>query len=126
MSNSQGTKYIMPQELEVWYVLPAIRRELSKALLDLELSRGKIASILGVSKASISHYIRRKRAKEVDFDKELIQKIRGSAERIATNEGLYMKEVQELCKFIRKSRRLCQIHRERESSTYATCTVCLE
>jgi len=126
MTKTQGTKYIMPQELEVWYVLPAIRRELSKALLDLNLRREQIANILGVSNASISHYLHRKRAKEVDFDEVLIQKIRKSAARIAENEDLYLKEVQELCKFIRKSRRLCQIHQQKTSSTYATCTVCLE
>lgn len=126
MTKAQGTKHIMPQELEVWYVLPTIRRELAKAFLDLNLSREKIANILGVSKASISHYLRNKRAKEVEFDKELIQKIRDSAVKIADHEELYMEEVQELCKFIRQSRRLCQIHMEKSNSAYAACTVCLE
>ena len=126
MTKAPGTKYIMPQELEVWYVLPTIRRELAKSLLDLQLSREKISEILGVSKASISHYLRRKRGNEVEFDDELIKKIKESAIRIVENENNYLEEVQELCKFIRVSRRLCQIHMEKSNSSYATCTVCLE
>ena len=125
MTKAQGTRQIMPQEIEVWYVLPTIRRELAKAFIDLNLSREKVSNILGVSKASISHYLRNKRAKEVEFDGELVEKIKESAVRIAKDKELYMEEVQELVKFIRQSRRLCQIHQAKSSSTYATCTVCL-
>ena len=126
MTKGQSLKHIMPQELEVWYILPTIRRELSKALLDLDWNRERIATTLGVSKASISHYIRNKRAKEVEFDDVLLKKIRESAARIAENDDLYMEEVQLLCKYIRSSRRLCQIHKLKSDITYATCSVCLE
>lgn len=44
--------YLLPQEIEVWYIIPAIRKELSKQLTSkYEFSYEKAGKALGISKA---------------------------------------------------------------------------
>ena len=58
--------YLLPQEIEVWYIIPAIRKELAKLLTQkYELSYDKAGVILGVSKAAISQYLSNKRANKI-------------------------------------------------------------
>jgi len=70
--------YSLPQEIEVWYVIPALRRELAKALtLKHKLSQKEAAELLGISEAAVSQYIKEKRAKQIKFtrqDKKEIEK----------------------------------------------------
>ena len=64
------------QEIEVWYILPTIRREIVKGLLDRGLSQNEIAKRLALRKSTISQYVHNKRGKEVNFDentRELIK-----------------------------------------------------
>ena len=69
--------WMMPQEVEVWYVLPAIRRELSKVMktkvvqradVDGEVKEHKItqkeiARMLGVTEPAITQYLLKKKDK---------------------------------------------------------------
>jgi uncharacterized protein len=55
--------YSLPQEIEVWYVIPAVRRELARILTSKHgLSYEKTGNVLGISKAAISQYQKNKRA----------------------------------------------------------------
>ena len=57
---SQSLTYMvhMPQEIEVWYVIPAIRKQLAKALVgEHKLPQKQVADIMGVSSAAISQYL---------------------------------------------------------------------
>ena len=51
-----------PQEIEVWYVLPAIRKELVVTLKEKNLTQKKIAEFLNITEAAVSQYIKQKRA----------------------------------------------------------------
>jgi hypothetical protein len=45
----------MPQEIEVWYIIPAIRKELAKRLVQHhEVAQKDVAELLGVTEAAIS------------------------------------------------------------------------
>ena len=44
----------LPQEIEVWYLIPAIRAELAKELLKEGINQTKIASILNITNAAVS------------------------------------------------------------------------
>ena len=39
----------MPQEIEVWYIIPALRRELAKQMVEAGLTQKKIADLMGIS-----------------------------------------------------------------------------
>ena len=61
-------KGYLPQEIEVWYVLPALRREYAKVLIkEHKLSQKGVAEILQVTESAISQYLTGKRASKVKF-----------------------------------------------------------
>jgi len=103
---------LMPQEIEVWYVLPALRKELAKIMVsEMKLSQKQAAEILGVTESAISQYKTAKRASRVQFDEKTLAELRKSAKRIAKDKSLLMREMVQLSKNIRKSQVLCKIHR---------------
>jgi predicted transcriptional regulator len=61
--------YHLPQEIEVWYIIPAIRRELAKQLIKKGLKQREVAEILGTTEAAVSQYLHKKRAQEIKFPK---------------------------------------------------------
>ena len=114
----------MPQEIEVWYVLPAIRRELSIALKELGCSQKKTADILKVTEPAISQYIKSKRAKKVIFDEESKKMIKAAAERLIRNPELIMQEMQGLCDFLKKRNVVCELHKSM-SDLPKDCNACM-
>ena len=49
---------IYPQEIEVWYVLPVIRSELAKELLNHNLTQKEISLKLGITEAAMfKHFL---------------------------------------------------------------------
>ena len=101
---------MMPQEMEVWYILPAIRRECAKRMAQRGLNQREIAKRLFITEAAVSQYINGKRG-EIEFP-ELIQKeIDQSVTQLLTN-GTLIQEFEQLCRKIRASGFLCIIHKK--------------
>jgi len=69
----------VPCEIVTWYLLPAIRREMSSIMVnEYEMQQKDAAKLLGVTNAAVSQYISRKRG-NVNFDgivREEFKKIR--------------------------------------------------
>lgn len=116
---------VMPQEIEVWYVLPAIRRELSKEMIKLGMTQRKVAALLKVTEATISQYLKSKRAKEIKFDQKILNEIKASASRIVEEESQILDEIQRICELIKKTNLLCKIHRKYDKDVLAKCKACL-
>ncbi|MBW3000232.1 helix-turn-helix domain-containing protein [Candidatus Woesearchaeota archaeon] len=114
-----------PQEMEVWYVLPAIRRELAKNMLKLGLKQKEIAKALKIAESAVSQYLKSKRAKEIDFPEEIAAEIKHSAEAIVRDNSLLMAEIQRLCILIRKSNLLCELHKK-HAVVPEECDICLK
>ncbi len=117
-------KILMPQEIEVWYVIPAIRRELARAMVRKGLTQKKISERLGVTEAAISNYMKSKRASGVEFTDELMTEIACSAESIVSGSCV-VKETQRLCDICKSSMTLCRIHK-RYGAPGENCRVCLK
>ncbi|MBA3044390.1 helix-turn-helix domain-containing protein, partial [archaeon] len=47
----------MPCEVIIWYILPGIRREITKSLLKNGLSQREVAKKLGITDAAVSQYL---------------------------------------------------------------------
>jgi predicted transcriptional regulator len=102
----------MPQEIEVWYVLPAIRKEFAKLMIKKGLSQREAAEKLGVTESAISQYIKEKRAKEViAFDREIKSKMEKSVARVLEG-GSLVKEMQKICLMVKNKRILCKISKK--------------
>ena len=58
----------IPCELVVWYVLPTIRREVARELVNSHgMSQAEVARKFGVTDAAISQYLKKKRGERWIF-----------------------------------------------------------
>ncbi len=115
-------KISMPQEIEVWYVFPAIRREFAKELLIKGFSQKQIASKMGLTQAAVSQYIKSKRATNLVFEKEVKNEIKKAVNRFVKT-GNMVKEMLYLSGYIKKNMHICKIHKSFENIP-KNCALC--
>ena len=116
---------IMPQEMEVWYLIPALRRELTEIFIsDFNLSQREVSKILGITESAISQYLKSKRGNELKFNREEIDEIKKTAQDIIengnANENLY-----KVCVKLRACDSLCKLHRKHDCSIAGDCDLCV-
>jgi hypothetical protein len=100
--------YSLPQEIEVWYIIPAIRKEFARILTEKHsMTLEKAGNLIGVSKAAISQYLSNKRAGKFKLPKEIKKEIEKSANIIAKDEKKAIEEIERILDLIRKSRGSC-------------------
>ena len=123
-------KLVQPQEVIVWYILPAIRRVLTNILInDYQMPQTKIATRFGLTEPAISQYKdkvgkKNTRGKQVEFGSIIIAEIKESARRIAEDNDVYApKEVQRILKFIENGGHLCKFHKQ-FGIVHPDCKVC--
>ena len=102
--------YTLPQEVEVWYIIPAIRRELSKDLIRKHgVTYEKTGRLLGLTKAAISQYLSNKRARKIKLHPRAEKEVLKSAEKIILNKTDAVIEIQRILKLIRKKGLHCEV-----------------
>ncbi len=117
-------RLLQPQEIEVFYVLPALRRELAFCMKETGKSQKDIAKLLSVTEPAISQYMSSKRAAIIKFNETLRGAVREASKRI-TNETSMFREMQRLLKLMREERVVCQVHGSLGSAPKG-CNVCFE
>lgn len=115
-----------PQEIELWYIIPAIRKELSKELKLLGLKQKDIANLLGITEAAVSQYQSSKRATNLKLNKELQKTIKKAAKQLINNTDSLLETVQELCETIRKQGILCKVHKKHSKNIPKKCKICMK
>lgn len=121
--------WMMPQEVEVWYVLPAIRRELAKVMktkvitrtnengekVDHKITQKEIARMLGVTEPAITQYLlkkkgQRSRGDQVSLPDSILKELDKSADkmiaeyekaRIRDDEDIFETMTREINRIIR-------------------------
>ncbi len=121
-----NNKIMFPPEVEVWYILPAIRKEIALGLIKKGLSQKQIATILGVTEASISHYKKNKRASENILTAEAKLLTAEATNSITKDPRSYYKVTTRLLDQIRKSGLLCDLYEEKThlEEEHRACTDC--
>ncbi len=113
-----------PCEIVVQKVLPAIRAELARIMLEEGLPQQQVAMRLGLSKAAVSQYVSAKRGKEISFSSDTGKKIKELAEslvgELAPNDAVG--SLCAVCKGIQASGWLCREHLQKSDD----CTYCLK
>jgi uncharacterized protein len=113
---------VLPQEIEVWYVIPAIRKELSLCLVkDFEMSYEKVGNLLGISKAAISQYQKNKRATKVKLPGEALKQVSISCKRLVGNRSDSSFEIQRILDFIKKKDLNCEVCDKEENGILKGC-----
>ena len=118
---------LMPQEIEVWYLIPAIRKELTLVLIkDFHCSQKDVADILGVTESAVSQYIKAKRANELQFSKQELDEIKRTADIIIKNKKNAYDALYKLTIKLRGTENLCKFHKKRDKSLPINCKICCE
>lgn len=103
-------KLIFPQEIEVWYILPAIRKKIALKLIEKGLVQKDVAKMMGITPAAVSQYKKQKRAKVEIFDKEMEKELEKSVQRIIKNHKSLANEIIYLNNQIKKKGIVCKIY----------------
>lgn len=117
-------KYAMPQEIEVWYIIPAIRREFAVLMSKKGLNQTETAEKLGITKAAVSQYIKNKRANKFKFDSRTEKEIIKSVNRILKNSSV-ISETQHICNLLKENYMICQLHHFLDHSLPKNCELCM-
>ena len=117
----------MPQEIEVWYIIPAIRRELAKSMIDdYKLTQKQVSEHMGITEAAVSQYLSSKRAKEVVFTNAVLEEIKISAKNIIEDQILLVPEMLRLCKLTAVKQVMCDIHKKQDVELPEGCEICFD
>jgi len=116
-------RVLQPQEIEVFYVIPALRRELALCMKASGRSQKAIASLLGVTEAAVSQYFSSKRAATIKFNDRMKSVIREASARINDEMSMFS-EMQQLLRLSREERVVCQAHES--LGCPKSCTACFE
>jgi predicted transcriptional regulator len=120
----------IPCELIVWYVLPSIRRELARELVEKHhLSQAEVARRFGVTDAAISQYLKAKRgtSKEIENSgkyEEFKKEVEVAAVRIMNGSDI-VTETCRVCEMVKKSGMLVKVY-EIHTGVRAPDCVCPE
>lgn len=117
--------YLLPQEIEVWYIIPKVRKELALLLTKkYGLSYEKTGDILGISKAAVSQYISNKRANKIGLSKDVEKEIGISAQTIIDKKSNGLKEIQRILEIMKKTKCSCEVCKQynKEVLKYCNCS----
>ncbi len=114
--------YSLPQEIEVWYIIPAIRKELSRLLVRKhKLTMEKAGMILGVSKAAVSQYLGNKRADKAKLSGKIKREIEKSANKIIKDNNLAVVEIERILNLMKTWRCSCVVCRKYNKGIIKQC-----
>jgi len=97
-------KFMLPQEIELYYLIPSLRKQLAVALINKGLKQKEVARLLCITNAAISQYLKGKRGKRFDAKvKSIAKEIEKSAEIIRKNKIKQKKQqvAKELLRLVR-------------------------
>ncbi|MEK6903224.1 MAG: hypothetical protein AABW64_01085 [Nanoarchaeota archaeon] len=102
--------HTLPQEIEVWYIIPAIRREMAVCLSqEHKISYDNIASLMGLSKSAVSMYVAGKRAEMIRMHPKAVGEVKHACQRIVTNKSTTIKEIARVLELIKKKKLHCEL-----------------
>ncbi len=117
----------MPQEIQVWYVIPALRREIAKCLVkDFDMTQREAAEELGVTEAAVSQYFKSRRAKEIDFEEDALELIRDACKRVAESDSSMAEEMYKLSVSKPVKKAMCKMHKANDPNVPEGCRVCFD
>jgi len=101
--------YTLPQEIEVWYIIPAIRREMAICFSkEHKISYDNIALFMGLTKSAISQYISGKRVGRIKMHPKAIIEVKISCNNIVENENTTSREILRVLEVIKNKKLHCE------------------
>jgi len=117
----------MPQEIEVWYLIPAIRMNIARILIKkFNKTQKEVAEIFGVTEAAISQYVSSKRGNEIKFNSLEINQIEKVAKKIIVEKNKSSEIIYRLILNLRGSKSMCEFHKKHDKDIPKNCDLCLK
>lgn len=116
-----------PCEIVVWYVIPTIRSELAKELLNLSMKQKEISELLDITQPAVSQYISDKRGHGIKFNDNTMSMIIKFAKDLKEQKigrGSMIRRICDICKHIKAEEVICQLHKEKDNIP-VECTACM-
>jgi predicted transcriptional regulator len=114
--------FLLPQEIEVWYIIPKIRKELASLFVkEYKLSYEKAGDILGISKAAVSQYLSNKRANKIKLSTDMNKEIAKSAKLIMNKESNGLKEIERLLTVMKTNKCACDVCKQYNKDVLKYC-----
>ncbi len=90
-------------ETAVWNVLPVIRKEFAKNLIENHgLNQRKVADVLGITESAVSRYVSGKRGNLEISDNKILKEIQKSTNRIVErNDKTVLVEICRICNLLK-------------------------
>lgn len=102
---------LQPQEIEVFYIIPTIRKYLALYMKESGKSQREIARILTVKESTISQYFSSKRANEIDFNQKIKDEIKKNSTQVKDALDV-IRITQKILTLVREEKILCQVHKK--------------
>ncbi len=109
----ESKKLIFPQEIEVWYVLPLIRRKIALKMVEKGLQQKQVAKIMGITPAAVCQYKTEKRAKDDFFDDDMNKELEVAVKNIIKNNKALAEEIIKLNNSAKSKGIVCKIYKEK-------------
>lgn len=90
-----------PCEIVVWYVIPAIRSELAKELLNLGMKQKDVSELMDITQPAVSQYITDKRGSGIKLDDNVRQMIKDFAYELSIGESTKADLIPRTCSICR-------------------------
>lgn len=116
-----------PCEIVVWYVLPTIRREIAKELVEAyHMKQADVGRLFGVTDAAISQYLKKKRGgssliEDSEHYSRFLEEIKSSAKYIYDGKSNMSVEMCRICKYIKNVGLLAQIYSDSTGQEAPQC-----
>ena len=114
-----------PQEVQVWYVIPAIRRQMAREMLSRGLKQKEIALKLNITEAAVSQYLNSKRASSVKLTDAGKNTIRDAVSSMIDGTADFNSEVQRLLHLMLEDKTMCHIC-QAHTSAPKSCRACFD
>lgn len=118
-------KYLLPQEIQVWYVLPVIRKEFAKILVkEKKITQKEAAKILSLTEGAISQYLSSKRGSIIKLEESVIDEIRKSIDIIYQNPKCIISETVRILELKDTWKSICEYHQKTDPNINFGCNIC--
>jgi len=114
---------LLPQDMQVRYLFPLLRKETAKELHKKGLKQKEISQIMGLTEAAVSQYLNDKRGKELKLSADEKKIIEKEIPKLLKNKKNYSEWLFNISKKIGVPLYLCKIHRSIEDVP-AKCKLC--
>lgn len=86
-----------PCEVVVWYVIPAIRSELAKELLNLGMRQKDVSELMDITQPAVSQYITDKRGSGIKLNDDVRQMVKDFAKDLAEGRATKAQLISKTC-----------------------------